>query len=144
MAYFQDQGGLLPFHRLQQTVLAVLLQRQQQTKTWSQDHRRLLSRKHDLTRHLERDHPEHHVLSHRLPQNLDTRGAVGEIDLNLFPVVLTVETEKIGMGGLDAMIETMMHAHARHQSDAHLIDLAGIESINLATGHLGLAVIVAA
>ena len=126
----------------------VLLQRQQQTKTWSQDHRRLLSRKHDLTRHLERDHPEHHVLSHSLPQNLDTRGAVGEIDLNLFPVVLTVETERIGMDGLDAMIETMMHAHnhahARHQSDAHLIDLAGIESINLATGHLGLAAIVAA
>lgn len=103
---------------------------------------------HVPTRHPEKDPPDHHALSHHLPQNLDSPGTVDETDLNLLVVVLTVETERIDIGDPGEMTEILMdarsHAHAHHQNDAHPIVPARIGIINLAIGHLGFAAIAAA
>lgn len=111
---------------------------------WFRTHLLLSTINHVPSRHPEKDPLDHHALSHHLPQNLDSRGIVVETDLNLFVVVLTVETERIVIDGLGEMTDARSHAHAHHQNDAHLIVLARIGSTSLVTGRLGLAAIAAA
>lgn len=90
-------------------------------------HRLLSTISHVPIRHLGKDLPDHHALSHRQLRNLDSRGFVGETDRNLLVIVSMVETERIALDGLGEMTGIMTDArsrdHAQPQNGAHPIVL---------------------